>query len=111
MKKIVLIGLVAISCAMARDCRYEEQELNSLIRQYEDLQDDYKMDRQAISSKLSNDVLSNQIFDPSKNPFELVVRETQEANDLTARYNVRFNRLNQRIEQAKQQLNNCRRKK
>lgn len=111
MKKIVLLGLVAISCAMARDCRYEEQELNSLIRQYEDLKDDYNIDRQAIRSKHINETLANQVVDPSKNPYETLIRETQEANDLADRYNIRFNRLNQRIEQAKQRLNNCRRKK
>ena len=48
MKKIVLVALVAISCVMARDCRYEEQELNSLIRQYEDLKDDYKIAQDQI---------------------------------------------------------------
>lgn len=29
-----------MSVLVARDCRYEEQELNMLIRQYEDLQDE-----------------------------------------------------------------------
>ncbi|MGX3012048.1 hypothetical protein ACWIUD_10930 [Helicobacter sp. 23-1044] len=111
MKKLILIALVAISCAVARDCRYEEQELNSLIRQYEDLKDDYNANRQAINSKYVNEILANQMFNPRKNPYETLIRETQEINVLTDRYNVRFNRLNQRIEQAKQQLNNCRRKK
>lgn len=40
MKKLILISVVAMSVLVARDCRYEEQELNMLIRQYEDLQDE-----------------------------------------------------------------------
>ena len=98
MKKIALIGLVVISCAMARDCRYEEQELNSLIRQYEDLKDDYRIEELSIFQEY---------YTGQKD----IKDATNEKLLLHNRYNVRFNRLNQRIEQAKQQLNNCRRKK
>lgn len=107
MKKIILIGLVVISCAMARDCRYEEQELNSLIRQYEDLQDDYNIEANQIRNQNVNDALHRGGRSSSNSLIEGNIR----FSNLENKYNVRFNRLNQRIEQAKQQLNNCRRKK
>lgn len=106
MKKLILLSLVAMSVLVARDCRYEEQELNMLIQQYEDLQDDYDIAMSEVSSINLNNALR-----PSGNPYQAyqeLIDGQRRSNQVKNKYNVRFNRLNKRINQQKQRLNNCR---
>ena len=104
MKKVILISVIAMSILVARDCRYEEQELNILIRQYEDLQDDYDI----AMSEVSSINLNNALRLPSGDPYQELIDGQRRSNQVKNKYNVRFNRLNKRINQQKQRLNNCR---
>lgn len=93
MKKLILLSLVAMSILVARDCRYEERELNMLIQQYDDLQDEYEYKARRGLGRLTQ-----------QDAFEAY----SESSDNYAKYKIRSKRLNQRIEQQKQRLNNCR---
>lgn len=106
MRKLILLSLVAMSILVARDCRYEEQELNMLIQQYEDLKDeaDY-LGRQNNADNLNKLLKASA---EGKSQSEAVFETIESANKFNAKYNFKFNRLNKRIEQQKQRLNNCR---
>ena len=128
MKKIVLMGLVAISCAMARDCRYEEERLNDLIWQYNDVQSQFaeidlreqqakvedrnrfiqNLARIRLGDKDGFSKMSDYALQHRFNQGTNIPREFQNQRDLLQKRQLK---LNQRIKQAKQQLNNCRRKK
>lgn len=109
MKKLILLSVIAMSVLVARDCKYEEQELNMLIQQYEDLKDEADY----LASKNNADNL-NKLLKASaegKSQSEAIFDTIESANKFNAEYNFKFNRLNKRIEQQKQRLNNCRNSK
>lgn len=106
MTKVILLSVIAMSVLVARDCRYEEQELNMLIRQYKDLQDEAEY-QGANSNAYSYNQRTKDIIS-GKDPFLSSIENIERASQFNAKYNFEFNRLNKRIEQQKQRLNNCR---
>lgn len=126
MKKLILLSVVAMSVLVARDCRYEEQELNMLIQQYEDLQNEFQYEveyAKELANLKARQNFRELLFDSAtadtkevskiadkmlKSSFNNNYLINQEIQLIQKKYNTRFNRLNQRINQQKQRLNNCR---
>lgn len=109
MKKLILLSVIAMSVLVARDCKYEEQELNMLIQQYEDLKDEADYLASKNNAYNMNRAIKNSI--EGKNPTITALESMESASQFNAEYNFKFNRLNKRIEQQKQRLNNCRNSK